>query len=96
MDYVILAVAKVLSLVLNLYMWVVIISVLITWVNPDPYNPIVKFLRSVTEPVFAKVRQYLPFVNIGGFDLSPIVVLLAIQMIDIALVGNLTRLAYGM
>ncbi|NDV28232.1 MULTISPECIES: YggT family protein [Desulfovibrionaceae] len=96
MDYVILAVAKVLSLVLNLYMWVVIISALITWVNPDPYNPIVRFLRSVTEPVFAKVRQYLPFVNIGGFDLSPIVVLLAIQMIDIALVGNLTRLAYGM
>ncbi|ACS80458.1 MULTISPECIES: YggT family protein [Maridesulfovibrio] len=96
MDYVILAVAKVLSLVLNLYMWVVIISALITWVNPDPYNPIVRFLRSVTEPVFAKVRQYLPFVNIGGFDLSPIVVLLAIQMLDIALVGNLTRLAYGM
>ncbi|MFW5499102.1 MULTISPECIES: YggT family protein [unclassified Maridesulfovibrio] len=96
MDYVILAVAKVLSLVLNLYMWVVIISALITWVNPDPYNPIVRFLRSVTEPVFAKVRQYLPFVNIGGFDLSPIVVLLVIQMIDIALVGNLTRLAYGM
>ncbi|WP_419779200.1 YggT family protein [Maridesulfovibrio sp.] len=96
MDYVILAVAKVLSLVLNLYMWVVIISALITWVNPDPYNPIVRFLRTVTEPVFAKVRQFLPFVNIGGFDLSPIVVLLAIQMIDIALVGNLTRLAYGM
>ncbi|WP_319760976.1 YggT family protein [Maridesulfovibrio sp.] len=96
MDYVILAVAKVLSLVLNLYMWVVIVSALITWVNPDPYNPIVRFLRSVTEPVFAKVRQYLPFVNIGGFDLSPIVVLLAIQMIDIALVGNLTRIAYGM
>ncbi|HAS88614.1 MAG TPA: YggT family protein [Desulfovibrio sp.] len=96
MDYVILAVAKVLSLVLNLYMWVVIISALITWVNPDPYNPIVSFLRNVTEPVFRKVRQYLPFVNIGGFDLSPIVVLLAIQMLDIALVGNLTRLAYGM
>ncbi len=96
MDYVILAVAKVLSLVLNLYMWVVIISALITWVNPDPYNPIVSFLRNVTEPVFRKVRQYLPCVNIGGFDLSPIVVLLAIQMLDIALVGNLTRLAYGM
>ncbi|WP_320170166.1 YggT family protein [Maridesulfovibrio sp.] len=96
MDYVILAVAKVLSLVLNLYMWVVIISALITWVNPDPYNPIVRFLRSVTEPVFAKVRRYLPFVFIGGFDLSPIVVLLIIQVLDIALVGNLTRLAYGM
>ncbi|MBI9110475.1 YggT family protein [Maridesulfovibrio ferrireducens] len=96
MDYVILAVAKVLQIVLNLYMWVVIISALITWVNPDPYNPVVRFLRKATEPVFAKVRQYIPFVNIGGFDLSPIVVILIIQMLDIALVGNLTRLAYGM
>jgi YggT family protein len=96
MDYVILAVAKVLSIVLNLYMWVVIISALITWVNPDPYNPVVRFLRGVTEPVFAKVRQYLPFLNISGIDLSPIVVLLVIQMLDIVLVGNLTRFAYGL
>ncbi len=96
MDYVILAVAKVLGIVFNLYMWVVIISALISWVNPDPYNPIVRFLHRATEPVFAKVRHYIPFSIIGGIDLSPIIVILALQMLDIALVGNLTRLAYGM
>ncbi|OEU70673.1 MAG: hypothetical protein BA863_15055 [Desulfovibrio sp. S3730MH75] len=96
MDYVILAVAKVLGIVFNLYMWVVIISALISWVNPDPYNPIVSFLRRATEPVFAKVRHHIPFSVIGGIDLSPIIVILALQMLDIVLVGNLTRLAYGM
>ncbi len=96
MDYLILAVARVLQIVLNLYMWVVIISALLSWVNPDPYNPIVRFLHGLTEPVYAKVRRYLPFVFLGGFDLSPIVVLIVIQVLDIALVGNLIRLAYGM
>lgn len=96
MDYLILAVARVLQIVLNLYMWVVIISALLSWVKPDPYNPIVRFLHGLTEPVYAKVRRYLPFVFLGGFDLSPIVVLIVIQVLDIALVGNLIRLAYGM
>lgn len=95
MDYVILAIARVLQMVLNLYMWVVIISALLTWVNPDPYNPIVRFLYGLTEPVYKKVRRYLPFVFIGGFDLSPIVVLVVIQVLNIALVNNLIRLAYG-
>ncbi|WP_147821585.1 YggT family protein [Salidesulfovibrio onnuriiensis] len=93
MDLVVVAIAKVLSIVLNAYMWIVIISALITWVNPDPYNPIVRFLRGVTEPVFYKVRQLLPFLNVGGFDLSPIVIILAIQVLDIVVVGNLYRLA---
>lgn len=93
MDLVVVAIAKVLSIVLNAYMWIVIISALITWVNPDPYNPIVRFLRGLTEPVFFKVRRLLPFLNVGGFDLSPIVIILAIQVLDIVVVGNLYRLA---
>ncbi|WP_027178082.1 YggT family protein [Maridesulfovibrio bastinii] len=96
MDYVILAIANVLRMVLNLYMWVVIISALLTWVNPDPYNPIVRFLYGLTEPVYKKVRHYLPFVFVGGFDLSPIIVLIVIQVVNIALINNLIRLAYGM
>lgn len=96
MDYVVLAIARVLSFVLTAYMWIVIISALITWVNPDPYNPIVRFLRGVTEPVFYKIRQTLPFLSMGGFDLSPIVVILAIQVLKIVVVGNLMRFAYSM
>lgn len=82
--------------VLTIYLWIVIISALLSWVNPDPYNPIVRFLRGVTEPVFYKVRSWIPFAVVGGFDLSPIVVLLGIQVCKIVVVQNLARLAYSM
>ena len=71
------AVAGVLDIVLSIYMWIVIIAALISWVNPDPYNPIVRFLYSVTEPVFGFVRRILPLPPMP-IDLSPILVLLAI------------------
>lgn len=74
--------ANVIHFLLNAYMIIVVVSALISWVNPDPYNPIVRFLRQVTEPVFYKVRQWMPFTVIGGFDLSPIVVLVGIQLAD--------------
>ncbi len=96
MSHLILAIARVLDIVLTLYMWVVIISALITWVNPDPYNPIVRFLRNMTEPVFQWVRRKLPFVVVGGFDLSPILVILVIQVLEIFLVNNLMDLSYSM
>jgi YggT family protein len=69
------------STLLTLYMWVVIISALLSWVNPDPYNPIVRFLRSITDPVYARIRRLLPFVVIGGMDLSPVVVIVAVQIL---------------
>ncbi|BBD07471.1 integral membrane protein [Desulfovibrio ferrophilus] len=89
-------IAEVLSIVLNLYMWIVIISALLSWVNPDPYNPIVRTLRNLTEPVFWRVRSWLPFLNIGGLDLTPIVILLGIVFLKTVLVGNLFRLAMHM
>lgn len=96
MDLILRALAQVLDTVLFIYMWVVIISALLSWVNPDPYNPIVRILRNLTEPVFYRVRRWLPFVFIGGIDLSPIVVLLAIMFLRTAVVGNLYRLAVSM
>lgn len=90
------AIATVLDIVLNIYMWVVIIAALITWVNPDPYNPVVRFLRNATEPVFMWIRRKLPFVMMGGFDLSPIVVILAITFLRIFLVGTLQNWALSM
>ena len=90
------AMAYVVNTVLTIYFWIVIISALLSWVNPDPYNPIVRFLRGVTEPVFYKIRRWLPFAVVGGFDLSPIVVIIAIQVCKIVVVENLYRLAYSM
>ncbi|WP_338666694.1 YggT family protein [Pseudodesulfovibrio methanolicus] len=96
MDLIVQAIATVLDIVLSAYFWVVIISALLSWVNPDPYNPIVRFLRGVTEPVFYKIRSWIPFAVVGGFDLSPIVVLLAIKVCQIVVVGNLIRLSYSL
>jgi YggT family protein len=89
-----LAIAVVLGYLLTLYWWIVLIAVLLTWVNPDPYNPIVRFLRNVTEPVFYQVRRRLPFVVIGGLDLSPIVVMVAITVLQIVVVDSLRAFAY--
>ena len=67
MDLIVRAIATVLDFVLTAYFWIVIISALLSWVNPDPYNPIVRFLRGVTEPVFYKIRSWIPFAVVGRF-----------------------------
>jgi YggT family protein len=89
----VMAVAFVLNSVLTIYFWIVIISALLSWVNPDPYNPIVRALRSLTEPVFYKIKQMLPFLMMGGLDLSPIIVLLGIKFAQIFIVQSLYQLA---
>ncbi|WP_029894778.1 YggT family protein [Desulfohalovibrio reitneri] len=92
----VLAIARILNIILELYFWIVIISAVLTWVNPDPYNPIVRTLRNLTEPVFYKIRSWLPFVVVGGIDLSPIVVLLLIQFLQMFVVRSLSQLAMAM
>jgi len=87
------AMAAVLDVALTIYMWVIVIRALISWVNPDPYNPIVRFLYAITEPVLYRIRRYLPVV-FGGFDLSPIVVILGIIFLQKFLVSTLYQLAY--
>lgn len=74
-------VAEILIQVLWAYSWIVIIAAVMTWINPDPYNPIVRFFYGVTEPVFDVVREYMP-VNFGGIDLSPIIVLVVIEIMQ--------------
>ena len=82
------ALAQILNLGLTIYMWLIIARVLLSWVNPDPYNPIVRFLYNVTEPVLAWLRQRLPLVY-SGLDLSPLLVLLAIVFLRKFLVSIL-------
>ena len=88
------AVAVVLEKVLWLYSIVIMIAVLISWVSPDPFNPLVQFLHAVTDPVFSWVRRHLPFAVIGMIDLSPVVVLLLIQLFQMVLVRSLFELAF--
>ena len=86
------ATAQILKIVLELYMWVIIIRALLSWVNPDPYNPIVQFLNSITEPVLYRVRQFIPMGGIG-IDFSPIVVILIIVFLQSFLVNSIGMLA---
>ncbi len=85
-------IAVILDVGLSIYMWIIIIRALISWVNPDPYSPIVVFLYRATEPVLYRVRKFLP-VHGMGMDISPIIVLLIIMFLRIALVDSLFQLA---
>jgi YggT family protein len=86
------AIAKVIGVVLTLYMWVIIARAILSWVSPDPYNPIVRFIHNITEPVLYQIRKRLPL-NFGGIDFSPIVVLLAIFFLQQFVVQSLLELA---
>lgn len=87
-----MAVARILDIGLSLYMWVIIIRAVISWVSPDPYNPIVRFLNSVTEPVLYRVRRFIPL-YFGGFDFSPILVILAIIFVQSFLIQSMYQVA---
>ncbi|HEY4485179.1 MAG TPA: YggT family protein [Nitrospiria bacterium] len=89
------ALAQVTGIALDFYMWVIIIRALITWVNPDPYNPIVQFLYKITEPVLHPIRRLVPVYNIG-IDLSPLIVILIIIFLRSFLVASLYQLAARM
>jgi YggT family protein len=84
--------ATVIHYVLNFYMWVVIARAVLSWVNPDPYNPIVRFIHNITEPVLYPIRSRIPYM--GGIDLSPIIVILGIVFLEKFLVGSLAKLAF--
>jgi len=89
------ALAQILHMVISIYIWVVIIAALVSWVRPDPYNPIVQTLYRLTEPVYAWIRRYIPTV-VGGIDLAPLIVIIGLQFIDLFLVKLLFELAAGL
>jgi YggT family protein len=86
------ALAQVLHMIITIYIWVVIISALISWVNPDPYNPVVRFLRGATEPLLFRIRRYLP--AFGGIDFSPFVLILGLYFVDMFVVKTLMDVGY--
>ncbi len=89
------AVAQIIDLVLTIYTWIIVIRAVLSWVNPDPYNPIVRMLYRVTEPVMAPVRRWIPLRGLG-IDLSPVIILLAIVFLQRFLVPSLMQLAYSL
>ena len=86
------AIAKILDVVLVIFMWIVIARAILSWVNPDPYNPIVRFIHNITEPVLFQIRKRIPL-NFGGIDFSPILVLLAVIFLRQFVVQSLYDLA---
>jgi len=90
-----LAVAWILGTVLTLYTWILIGRAVISWVNPDPYNPIVRFLYNATEPVLYRVRRLVPSVY-GGIDFSPLIILLGLYFLQIFLVRSIEDIAVAL
>ncbi len=83
MNALIYAIVQLLHTIINVYIWIIIIAALLSFIRPDPHNQIVQIIYRLTEPAFDFVRRKLPFVVFSGIDLSPIVILLALQFLDV-------------
>jgi len=94
MNILIVSIARILDLAFNIYIFIVIARALISWVNPDPYNPIVRFLHNATDPVLYRLRRMLPFLQAGAFDFSPIVLLILLSVAQQIVTSFLLQLAY--
>lgn len=90
-----MAIAQLLDFLLTAYMWIIVGRAVISWVNADPYNPIVRFLFEVTEPVLSRIRRFLPM-SMGGIDFSPMILILGIMFLQSFLIRTLKQIAMGM
>jgi YggT family protein len=90
-----MAFAGIVDFLLTAYMWIIIGRAVISWVNADPYNPIVRFLYEVTEPVLGRIRKFLPL-TMGGMDFSPIVLIIIIMFLQSFLVPTMKQMAQGL
>ena len=89
----IVSAARILDILLTMLYWLILIRALISWVSPDPFNPIVQFLEKATEPVLYPIRKIMPFTFRFGIDLSPIIAFLIIMFLKSFLVSTLLDLA---
>lgn len=93
MDVIFVSLARLVDLVFSIYMFIVIARALISWVSPDPYNPIVRFLHNATDPLLYRLRKLLPF-STGGIDFSPMILIFLLYLVQGVLVRLLFSLAY--
>ena len=94
MSVILIAIARILDLAFNIYIFILIARALISWVNPDPYNAIVRFLHSATDPILYRIRRLFPFLQVGAFDLSPIALLFLLSVVQQMVVSFLFKLAH--
>ncbi|MBU4260522.1 MAG: YggT family protein [Proteobacteria bacterium] len=87
------ALANLINFVLGAYMWVIVGRAIISWVNPDPSNPIVRFLYDITEPVLSRIRRVIPFASGAGIDFSPMILILVILFLQSFVVPTLHGIA---
>jgi len=90
-----IGIAKLLHIVFNIYYFVLVIRILMSWINPDPYNEIVKTIYKLTDPVLEPIRKHIPL-QIGMLDLSPILVFLLLNFVDYFLVNTLLNIGQRM
>ncbi|NOQ31541.1 MAG: YggT family protein [Helicobacteraceae bacterium] len=90
---IVVGIGGILNSLINVYIWVLIIAALISWVQPDPSNPVVQILRRLTEPAYSLVRNIPTVFN--GLDLAPIIIIVGLQVISVVLVNVLNSLAMG-
>lgn len=95
MNNFIMALAQLLDFLLSAYLWMVVGRAVISWVNADPQNPVVRFLYEVTEPLLSRIRRWLPL-SMGGIDFSPMILILAIMFLQSFLVPTLKQMARAM
>jgi len=86
---IILGIGGIIISLINVYIWVIIIAALLSFVNPDPFNPIVQFLYRVTNPAYALVRRYIP-TNMGGLDFAPLIIIIGLQVL-IVIISSVLR-----
>jgi YggT family protein len=89
----VISIAQILNFLLDIYFWIIIISALLSWVNPDPYNPIVRLLYRLTEPVLRPIRRLIGN-RLGPIDISPLIVILVITFIQRFLIVSLMDIGY--
>lgn len=89
-----MALAGIIDFLLTAYMWVIIGRAVISWVNADPYNPIVRFLYEITEPLLGRIRRILP-VSMGSMDFSPVILIVIIMFLQSFLVPTMKQMAQG-
>ena len=89
----IISIAQILNILLDIYFWIIVIAALVSWVNPDPYNPIIRFLYRATEPVLRPIRRIIGN-RLGPIDISPLVVILIITFIQRFLISSLIEIGY--
>ena len=91
LGHLIIAIVVILDRTLQLYTYVLFVSILISWVSPDPSNPIVRILRGVSQPLFEWVRERMPFVVVGMLDLSPLAVFALIYLIRVGVLPSVVQ-----